>query len=131
TVTTRGGHLRHGETGRAGLAANGIATVAPRPSPDRVVVDAGSKVLTTDRMIVPAPPATFGSVCGRDWELVRLSEEHGVVTVEPEADVRVGDRVAIVPNHVCPAINLASYVTVAEGGRVADRWPVAARGLVE
>jgi D-serine deaminase-like pyridoxal phosphate-dependent protein len=63
--------------------------------------------------------------------VVRLCEEHGVVAVEPNADVRIGDRLAIVPNHVCPAINLASYVTVAEGGRFADRWPVAARGLVQ
>jgi D-serine deaminase-like pyridoxal phosphate-dependent protein len=123
--------LAQGAAGPADLAAFVIATVVARPARDRIVVDAGSKVLTSDRMIVPDPPATFGSVCGHDWEVVRLSEEHGVVAVEPNADVRIGDRLAIVPNHVCPAINLASYVTVAEGGRFADRWPVAARGLVQ
>ena len=52
------------------------------------------------------------------------------LAVPPGASARVGDRLAIVPNHVCPAINLASVVTVAEGGRLADRWPVAARGMV-
>jgi D-serine deaminase-like pyridoxal phosphate-dependent protein len=52
------------------------------------------------------------------------------VNVPAGARVRIGDRLAIVPN-VCPTINLANYVTVAEGGRFTDRWPVAARGLVQ
>jgi D-serine deaminase-like pyridoxal phosphate-dependent protein len=96
------------------------------------VVDAGSKVLTSDRMLVADPPASFGWVWGHDdWDVVRLSEEHGVVQVPPGADVAVGDRLALVPNHVCPTINLASFVTVAEAGRVTGRWPVAARGMVQ
>jgi hypothetical protein len=114
------------------VAAFVVTTVVARPARDRIVIDAGTKVLTSDRMLVPEPPATFGCVYGHDdWDIVRLSEEHGVVTVPPDADVRIGDRLAVVPNHVCPTINLANYVTVAAGGRVADRWPVAARGLVQ
>jgi D-serine deaminase-like pyridoxal phosphate-dependent protein len=83
-------------------------------------------------MLVPDPRASFGWVWGHDdWDVVRLSEEHGVVSVPPDAVAKVGDRVAIVPNHVCPTINLASRVTVAEGGRAVGRWRVAARGLVQ
>jgi D-serine deaminase-like pyridoxal phosphate-dependent protein len=124
--------LAQGAVGASDLAAFIVATVVARPARDRIVIDAGTKVLTSDRMLVPDPPATFGSVHGHeDWEVVRLSEEHGVVSVPPVAPVRIGDRLAIVPNHVCPTINLASYVTVAEGGRFAARWPVAARGLVQ
>jgi D-serine deaminase-like pyridoxal phosphate-dependent protein len=124
--------LAQGAAGPSDLAAFIVATVVARPAPDRIVIDAGTKVLTSDRMLVPDPPATFGSVYGHDdWNIARLSEEHGVVTVRPDAPVRIGDRLAIVPNHVCPTINLANYVTVVEGGRVADRWPVAARGLVQ
>jgi D-serine deaminase-like pyridoxal phosphate-dependent protein len=124
--------IAQGAAGQADLAAFVVTTVVARPAPDRVVVDAGTKVLTSDRMLVPDPPASFGWVWGHDdWDVVRLSEEHGVVSVPPDADVRIGDRLAIVPNHVCPTINLASFVTVAEGGRAAGRWPVAARGLVQ
>jgi D-serine deaminase-like pyridoxal phosphate-dependent protein len=124
--------LAQGAADPADLAAFVIATVVSRPAPDRVVVDAGSKVLTSDRMIVPDAPLSFGAVWGRDdWDVVRLSEEHGVVAVPPGAPVRVGERVAIVPNHICPAINLASALTMVEDGRVLDRWPVAARGLVQ
>ena len=123
--------IAQGAAGSADLAAFVVATVVARPAPDRVVVDAGSKVLTSDRMLVPDPPASFGAVSGHEsWDVVRLSEEHGVLSVEPDAEVRVGDRLAIVPNHICPAINLASFVTVVDGG-VAERWPVAARGLVQ
>lgn len=123
--------LAQGAAGPADLAVFAVATVVSRPAPDRVVVDAGSKVLTSDRMLVPDPPLSFGAVWGHDdWDVVRLSEEHGVVSVPPGATVRVGDRLAIVPNHVCPAINLASHVTVVEGGELVGRWPVAARGMV-
>jgi len=124
--------LAQGAAGPADLAAFVVATVVARPAPDRAVIDAGTKVLTSDRMLVPDPPSTFGCVYGHDdWDVVRLSEEHGVVSVPPDAQVRIGDRVAVVPNHVCPTVNLANFVSVAEGGRLADRWPVAARGLVQ
>src|SRR4051794_28671873 len=124
--------IGQGSCGPADLAAFAVATVVARPAPDRIVVDAGTKVLTSDRMLVPDPPASFGSVWGHDdWDVVRLSEEHGVVSVPPDAVVSIGDRVAIVPNHVCPTINLANAVTVVEGGRVSGRWPVVARGLVQ
>jgi D-serine deaminase-like pyridoxal phosphate-dependent protein len=52
------------------------------------------------------------------------------VEVPPAAEGQVGDRLAIVPNHCVRAINLASAVTVVEGGRVVGSWPVAARGRV-
>lgn len=114
------------------VAAFVVTTVVARPAADRLVVDAGSKVLTSDRMLVPDPPLSFGAVWGHeDWLVARLSEEHGVIEVPPDAEVRIGDRLAIVPNHVCPTINLASFVTVVEGGDVVDRWPVAARGRVQ
>jgi D-serine deaminase-like pyridoxal phosphate-dependent protein len=109
--------LAQGAAEPADLAAFVVTTVVSGPA--------------ADRMVVPEPPLSFGRVWGHDdWDVIRLSEEHGVVSVPPPASVRIGDRLAIVPNHVCPAINLASYVTVAEGGRFADRWAVAARGMV-
>jgi D-serine deaminase-like pyridoxal phosphate-dependent protein len=124
--------IAQGAAEAADIAAFVIATVVARPTPDRIVVDAGSKVLTSDRMLVADPPASFGWVWGHDdWDVVRLSEEHGVVQVSADAGVAVGDRLAIVANHVCPTINLASYVTVVEPGHTPARWPVAARGMVQ
>ena len=43
----------------------------------------------------------------------------------------IGDRVAIVPNHICPVVNLADSVSVIADGMLAERWAVAARGRVK
>ena len=124
--------IAQGAATAADVAAFVVATVVSRPVPDRIVVDAGTKVLTSDRMLVADPPASFGWVWGHDdWDVVRLSEEHGVLEIPPGTEVNIGDRLVIVSNHVCPTINLATAVTVVEGGRVAGRWPIAARGMVQ
>ncbi len=66
--------------------------------------------------------------------LARLSEEHGVLDGDDDLGLRPGDRVEVIPNHACAAVNLAEglYVTEGEGAarRVTARWPVAARGRV-
>jgi D-serine deaminase-like pyridoxal phosphate-dependent protein len=114
------------------IAAFVIATVVGRPEVSRAVIDAGSKVLTSDRLLVSDPDMTFGSVAGYPGASVtRLSEEHGLVELPPNTDLRIGDRVAIIPNHICPVINLTASVSVIADGVFAERWAVAARGRVQ
>ena len=108
------------------VAAFVVATVVSRPTKDRAVIDAGSKVLAYDPI---AGSDAHGTVVGRDGlHVTRLSEEHGVI--EAPNDLRVGDRVAVVPNHICPVINLTDSVCVVENGAPVGRWRVAARGRV-
>ena len=124
--------LLQGAATQTDLAAFVVATVVGRPEATRAVIDAGSKVLTSDRLIVSDPDTTFGSVAGHPGASVtRLSEEHGLVELPPNTDMRVGDRVAIVPNHICPVINLTDSVSVIADGVFAERWLVAARGRVQ
>jgi D-serine deaminase-like pyridoxal phosphate-dependent protein len=124
--------LLQGAATQTDIAAFVIATVVGRPEATRAVIDAGSKVLTSDRLIVSDPGRTFGSVAGYPGACVtRLSEEHGLVELPPDTDMRVGDRVAIVPNHICPVINLTDSVSVIADGVFAERWLVAARGRVQ
>ena len=62
----------------------------------------------------------------------RLSEEHGVVVLpEGEPGFRGGDRVEVIPNHVCPAVNLQDRLYLVNAGRLTDVWTVAARGKVQ
>jgi D-serine deaminase-like pyridoxal phosphate-dependent protein len=43
----------------------------------------------------------------------------------------IGDRLVVVPNHVCPVINLHdSVVVMDESGALTD-WPVDARGRLQ
>jgi D-serine deaminase-like pyridoxal phosphate-dependent protein len=110
------------------LAAFVLATVVSRPAPDRAVVDAGTKVLSSDRLNAPGAPVDFGALDETGWPLVRASEEHGVVAIPPGAQLEIGQQVRIVPNHVCPVVNLFDEAVIVDGDRV-DRWRVAARGL--
>jgi D-serine deaminase-like pyridoxal phosphate-dependent protein len=114
------------------LAAFVVATVVGRPEATRAVIDAGSKVLTSDRLLTVDPGPTFGVVAGNPGAYVsRLSEEHGVLEFPASTELRIGDRVAIVPNHICPVINLADSVSVIADGTLAERWVVSARGRVK
>jgi D-serine deaminase-like pyridoxal phosphate-dependent protein len=120
-----------GAATEADVAACVIATIVSRPARDRAILDAGTKTLTSDQRIVASSQKSFGRVLGEpDTWLVRASEEHGVLGLREESKLRVGDRVAIVPNHICPVINLHDDVLVAEGDALVDTWRVAARGRV-
>jgi D-serine deaminase-like pyridoxal phosphate-dependent protein len=124
--------LAQGAATEADVAALVVTTGVSRPTPESLGVDAGSKVLTSDRMLIADPPASFGRVLGHDdWNVPRLSEEHGVIDVQASAAVSIGDRLLIMPNHICPVINLANELTIVDDGAVVDLWPVAGRGKVQ
>lgn len=100
------------------------ATVVSRPAPGRIVLDAGSKVLGPDR---PAWASGHGRLA--DWPAARITglwEHHAVVAIGGDSPA-LGEVVAVVPNHVCTAVNLVPELLVADQGQVVDRWPVAAR----
>jgi D-serine deaminase-like pyridoxal phosphate-dependent protein len=61
--------------------------------------------------------------------LSRVNDHHGIAEV-PDGTPRpaIGEVIWIVPNHVCPVVNLVDELVVAQGGRIVDRWPVDARG---
>ncbi len=121
--------LRNGVATPADLAVTVHATVVARPGPDRLVIDAGSKTLAADRN----PVYAHGLIVDHDeLELVDLNEEHGWIRVKDDRTTAVqpGDRLRIVPAHICPCINLHETVHVVDDDRVIDRWPVAARGCV-
>lgn len=110
-------------------AARVLATVATRPTADRIILDAGTKALTSDRAGVSPPVAGHGIVIGHlDWDINSLSEEHGATTIPPDDPVPIGERVEIIPNHICPVVNLFDSMTITQGERVIDEWTVAARG---
>ncbi|MDT4985206.1 MAG: hypothetical protein QOF95_2696 [Pseudonocardiales bacterium] len=118
--------LELGACGVDDVALTVVATVVSQ-APDRLVLDAGSKVLGADR-----PPWTTGFGRLPDYPAARisaLSEHHATVSwVEEVERPEVGATVRVMPNHVCTAVNLADELVVVAGGAVVDRWPVLARG---
>jgi len=105
-----------------------LSTVVSAPAPDRAVVDAGSKTLSSD----PLRPrgGGYGWLQGRRSRLERLSEEHGVVALVDGERLRVGQQVRILPNHACPAVNLHDRILLVRHDCVEAELLVAARGCV-
>jgi D-serine deaminase-like pyridoxal phosphate-dependent protein len=105
-----------------------VATVVSVPAGGRAVLDCGSKTLSSDAL--RPRPAGHGWILGRKSRIESLSEEHGVVRVEPGETFRVGERVRVLPNHACVVSNRHDRVVLARGDRVEGEWTVAARGRV-
>ncbi|ACL61979.1 D-TA family PLP-dependent enzyme [Methylobacterium nodulans] len=112
----------------ADCALDVVATVVSRATPERGVLDAGSKTLTADPgggldgygLIREVPQA----------RIHKLAEEHGFLDLAacPDA-LPVGAVVRVVPNHVCVVVNMVDRLVTTRGGRIIGEIPVAARGL--
>jgi D-serine deaminase-like pyridoxal phosphate-dependent protein len=103
-------------------------TVVSRPTSTRAILDAGTKVLTSDQYGMKG----YGHVLEYpEAAITAVSEEHGTVDLSacPEQP-RVGDVVHVVPNHCCVVSNMVDEVYGVRSGRVEVVWPVAARGRV-
>ena len=104
------------------------ATVVSRPTATRAIIDAGSKVLTSDQYGMPG----YGHVLEYSGaQITALSEEHGTVDLtDCRERPRVGDVVQVVPNHCCVVTNMVDEIYGVRQGRLEVVWPVAARGRV-
>jgi D-serine deaminase-like pyridoxal phosphate-dependent protein len=105
------------------IAAVVMATVVSLEG-ERVTVDAGSKTLTTSRDSLYG----FGHLRDRPGSrFTRLSEEHGVLALpDGEARLAVGDRVQIMPIHVCAWMDLQPEIYGVRNGRIVERIAVEA-----
>jgi D-serine deaminase-like pyridoxal phosphate-dependent protein len=108
-------------------ALNIYSTVVSRAGPDRGILDAGSKTLTSD---------TGGGLDGHglilehpEAKIARFAEEHGFLDLaRSNTRPHVGDVVRIVPNHVCVVVNMMDEVVMVRGEEIIGTLPVAARG---
>lgn len=95
----------------------------------KVVIDAGTKTLTSDRNVTQ-PESGHGHIVEYPQaSIVRLSEEHGEVDMSRcDRAARVGERVSVIPNHICPCVNLRNAVWLRQAdGRLVESQ-VDARG---
>lgn len=105
-----------------------LATVVSTARPGQAVIDAGSKALAREQL--RGPGAGYGVLLDRPEVTVgALSEEHGVLDLSASAwQPRIGDRVRVIPNHVCVSVNLQQRLYGVSGEQVTDVWEVVARG---
>lgn len=115
-------------------AASVFVTIVSKPSKELAIIDGGSKTFATD--VQPNQPPLFlkgfGKVVGYpNVTLERLNEEHGMLKIEGEADLQIGDTVEIIPNHICSTINLHSDVIMSSEDGRNERYTVSARGQLK
>jgi D-serine deaminase-like pyridoxal phosphate-dependent protein len=110
-----------------GIAIAVAATVVSRAVEGQAVIDAGAKTLTKDvaaylrgHGLLPAYPEAV---------IERVSDYHGVVRAGADGRLpALGEVVAVIPNHVCPVIDLRDTFVATRHGEVVGSWPVDARG---
>jgi D-serine deaminase-like pyridoxal phosphate-dependent protein len=110
-----------------------LARVVSRPTPERLVIDAGAKTLALDRGAHGSDALLgYGVIVGHPHAVIeRLSEEHGVVRVPKDCSLRASDVVEIVPNHSCPVVNLTDELLVLDESGFVGMWSVLARGKTQ
>ncbi|MBC9927020.1 MULTISPECIES: alanine racemase [unclassified Leucobacter] len=112
------------ETGQIGLFV--ASTVVSDQGHRHVIIDAGTKALAREG----SPERGFGQVPSFDGVLAKLNEYHGFLEL-PIGGERptVGDRIAVVPHHVCPVVNAVEELIITDSsGTFHGRWRVAAQG---
>jgi D-serine deaminase-like pyridoxal phosphate-dependent protein len=113
-------------------AATVLTTVVSTARPHQMILDGGSKTFSSDRL-GNSTEVTFGKVLEEPAaRFHKMNEEHGFVDLtDASRQFKVGDRVRVVPNHVCVAVNLHEKVYGLRGDQVESVWTVAGRGKLQ
>jgi D-serine deaminase-like pyridoxal phosphate-dependent protein len=112
-------------------AASIMATVVSTAKPGQMIIDGGSKTFSSDRPVTAE--VSFGHVVeAPEAVFTKMNEEHGYVDIRAvKRDFAIGDRVRVIPNHVCVAMNLHEFVYGVRGGYVEQVWRVEGRGKLQ
>ena len=101
-----------------------LATVTARPTPTRIILDAGKKAMSSDA----APPRPLGVVSSKP---VGLSAEHTTIHLDaPSETPRVGDKVEFVVGYSDTTVHLHEVIRATRKGKVEASWVVKARGRI-
>jgi len=112
----------------ADCALSVVTTVVSRAGPERGILDAGSKIFTSD---------TGWGLTGHGYilehpeaELARFAEEHGFLDLS-RCNNRpgVGAVVRVIPNHVCVVVNVVGEIILVRGDEIIGPHHIEARGL--
>lgn len=115
-----------GDTSRC--AASILATITSRTGEERAVADAGAKSMTIDsRSSGMLMTLGFGKISDQPGVIIKkLSDEHAILT--PASPFAIGDRIRMIPNHICPTVNLYDIAYGIRNGRVESVFQINARG---
>ena len=115
-------------------AATVLASVLSKPTQERVILDVGAKGITMQER-------TVGICCSKgkgvikefpDVSIQRVFDEHAIINnAKFHDEVNVGDKVQIIPVHICPVCNLYNTAVLVSNGEVVDTLEIACRGKLQ
>lgn len=115
-------------------AASVLTTVISKPTDVRVITDVGAKGITTQTR-TKGMCATKGLGVIKNFDNVNIDQvydEHAIIYNRTFHDsVEVGDKVEIIPNHICPVVNLHEEANFVEDGEVVETVPILCRGKLK
>lgn len=117
---------------RRDCAVTVLVTVVSTSRRNGLIIDGGSKTFSSD-LLLPAGERTFGEILEAPRaRFFQMNEEHGYVDLaDSGVSFRVGDRLRVLPNHVCVVMNLHEVVYGIRGEHVKQIWRVEGRGKLQ
>ncbi|WP_026865852.1 D-TA family PLP-dependent enzyme [Jeotgalicoccus marinus] len=115
-------------------AASVLTTIISKPTKERVITDVGAKGLTAQSRSKGLTTTTgFGKV--KEYDDVHVHgvfDEHAIIYNEHfNQAINIGDKVRIIPNHICPVSNLYHKAYLLREGEVVDTLDIAAQGKLQ
>ena len=136
--------IDYGFCGLEDCAVSIMVTIISKPVPTRVLCDAGSKEIfppvewmrfKNGAVLLDWARVEIGTIVGLNHRplpgvaLEKIHEEYGFITLAENApELNIGEKIEIIPYHICPNLNLWDEITVIEDGEVKMSWPIVARG---
>lgn len=111
----------------ADCALRVLVSIVSTAVPGQCIIDGGSKTFSSD---ATHGVGTYGYFAGRDWTMRKMNEEHGYVSIGDGERPEVGEKVWVIPSHVCPVVNLHDELWYGRGGKVEGKWRIAGRGKI-
>ncbi|WP_096156920.1 alanine racemase [Bacillus sp. FJAT-45066] len=118
----------------ANCAATVLTTIISKPTKERVITDVGAKGLTMQSRS-QGICATTGLGYIKDFDDVYIDQvydEHAIIYNETFSNqVTIGEKLEIIPNHICPVCNLYDYAYLLSGEEVVEEIPILCRGKLQ
>lgn len=115
-------------------AATVLTTVISKPTEERVITDVGAKGITTQTR-TKGLTKTQGLGKIKEFEDVYIDgvfDEHAIIYNKNFSEnINIGDKVQIIPNHICPVSNLHEKAYLIQDDLVVKEMNVECRGKLQ
>lgn len=114
-------------------AATVLTTIISKPTSDRLIGDSGAKALTAQsRGAGLCQTEGKGMVKGSNISVTNVYDEHTILySEELHRELFIGDKIEIIPNHICPVVNLFDRAYLVSRGEIVRELEIACRGKIQ